>query len=100
MHFGVVLGIVLIAHSSHTDFAVACMYVLLLVDHIASPCIEHILAMAGIHAQLLQALGQAIPGVAGGHQLFSKLLGAHFQWPGNGFGDGLDCRSITIRCLL
>ncbi len=40
------------AHCSLAHFALTCMHVLLLMDHIASPCAVHT-----VYAQLLQALG-------------------------------------------
>ena len=100
MQVYVILGILFTAHCSLTNLAVACMHMLLLVNHvaIASPCAVH--ALACVHAQLLQGLGQPSPYVAGGHGLFSKLLGACFQWPDDEIGDGLACYSIMIHGLL
>ena len=98
MHICVVLGLRFIAHCSLTNLGVICMHVLLLMNHVASPCKVHTLAC--VHAQLLQALGPPSPGVAGGHQVFSTLLGAYFQWPGDEVGDGLACYCVVIHGLL
>ena len=97
MQVCVVLSIefLFIAHCSLSNLTVACMHMLLVVNHNAYPCAVHTLAC--VHAQLLQALSQPSPYVAGGHGLFSKLLGAYYQWPGDEIGDGLSCYCIVIH---
>ena len=91
----VVLHTLFIAHSSFCSLAVCLLKLLLPVDHAASPGTVH--ALARIHVQFLQMLGQVCPGSAAGHALIREWLGANLQGSHEKVGDGLPCCSVLVH---
>ena len=95
MYISVVLCI---AHFSLSIFFVTLLQMLLPVTML--PLLASAVdTLPYVHVQCLQIFGQACPGIAAGHWLFSSMLGYHSQWPGDVAGSGLACSCMVWTAI-